>query len=120
MEKILVEAGQSGVFVVLGTGDEACERFFIELASRCPNLLYLRGFDEAAAEALYGSGDLFLMPSTFEPCGISQMLAMRSAQPCLLHETGGLADTVDNDINGFSFGGETADEAAMDLIARSQ
>ena len=104
--------------VVLGTGDPVCERFFIELAGRYPNLLYLRGFDEAAAEALYGSGDLFLMPSTFEPCGISQMLAMRSGQPCLVHDTGGLADTVDDDINGFSFGGETADAAALDLTAR--
>lgn len=118
LECMLVETSQSAVFVVLGTGDPVCERFFIDLAGRCSNLLYLRGFDEVAAEALYDSGDLFLMPSTFEPCGISQMLAMRSGQPCLVHDTGGLTDTVDDDINGFSFGGATADEAALDLAAR--
>lgn len=120
LEYLLVEAGQAAVFVIQGTGDPVCERFFIELSGRYPNLLYLRGFDEAAAEALYCSGDLFLMPSTFEPCGISQMLAMRGGQPCLVHETGGLADTVDDDINGFSFGGDTADEAAIDLVVRFQ
>ncbi len=120
MESMLMEASKTATFVVLGTGDATCERFFIDLAGRCPNLLYLRGFDDTLADVLYASGDLFLMPSVFEPCGISQMLAMRGGQPCLVHATGGLADTVDDDINGFSFGGATADEAALDLAQRFQ
>ena len=120
LEYLLEIVHKSAVLVVLGTGDAQCERFMIELAGRCTNLLYLRGFDEELADALYASGDLFLMPSTYEPCGISQMLAMRGGQPCLVHATGGLADTVEDDVNGFSFGGSTADEAAQDLVARFQ
>jgi len=120
LETLLMETSKTATFVVLGTGDPACERFFIDLAGRCPNLLYLRGFDDELAEVLYASGDLFLMPSVFEPCGISQMLAMRGGQPCLVHATGGLADTVEDDVNGFSFSGSTADDAALDLAERFQ
>ena len=118
LENILTEVGKDAVFLVLGTGDVACERFFVDLAGRSSNLIYLRGFDEALAEVLYTSGDLFLMPSVFEPCGISQMLAMRGGQPCLVHATGGLADTIEDDVSGFSFTGTTRDEAGLHLAAR--
>jgi starch synthase len=51
-------------------------------------------------------------------CGIIQMLAMRDGQPCLVHEVGGLKDTVKNDYNGFSFKGETV-EAQVDNFVQS-
>ena len=51
-------------------------------------------------------GDLFLMPSSFEPCGISQMLALRAGQPCLVHGVGGLKDTIIDNETGFVFFGD--------------
>ena len=76
----------------------------------------LRGYSDALARALYAAGDLFLMPSSFEPCGIGQMLAMRDGQPCLVHHVGGLRDTVLDDETGFAFSGDglTA-QAEVDL-----
>ena len=61
--------------------------------------------------------DLFLMPSSFEPCGIGQMLAMRAGQPCLVHLTGGLNDTVQSGINGFGFEGKTLMEQVDNMVA---
>lgn len=57
------------------------------------------------------------MPSLFEPCGISQMLAMRNAQPCLVHHTGGLKDTVEHLKTGFSFNGKTIDEKNANFLS---
>ena len=52
------------------------------------------------------------MPSSFEPCGISQMLAMRRGQPVVAHRVGGLGDTIDDNETGFLFDGATPDEQA--------
>jgi starch synthase len=57
------------------------------------------------------------MPSSFEPCGIGQMLAMRDGQPCLVHRTGGLRDTVQPGINGFGFIGATLHEQVDNMAA---
>jgi starch synthase len=56
------------------------------------------------------------MPSSFEPCGISQMLAMRAGQPCVVHEVGGLKDTVEDAVTGFSFAGDTVNEQAAAFV----
>ena len=56
------------------------------------------------------------MPSSFEPCGISQMLAMRAGQPCLVHGVGGLRDTVKNNNNGFVFSGKSLTEQAIHML----
>ena len=64
---------------------------------------------------LYQEADLYLMPSLFEPCGISQMLAMRNGQPCLVHKTGGLADTVKHMKTGFVFKGDSFQEKLQDF-----
>jgi len=105
-----------GVFVMLGSGDAEYEKFFTQLMRRHDNFLFLRGFSEQLADALYGFGDLFLMPSSFEPCGISQMLAMRAGTPCIVHEVGGLRDTVQHEVNGFTFSGSTPQEQALAMI----
>jgi starch synthase len=80
------------------------------------NFIFLRGYSDELAEALYRLGDLFFMPSSFEPCGISQMLAMRAGQPCLVHEVGGLRDTVANKRTGLSFNGKNPRTRANALV----
>ena len=112
LEKILLELAPSSLVIVLGSGDPAFERQFAELASKHANLLFLCGYSESLADLLYEAGDLFLMPSSFEPCGISQMLAMRASQPCVVHAVGGLKDTVLADETGFVFDGESPTEQA--------
>ncbi len=106
------------VYVLLGTGDQGYERWLSETCARHPNFVYLNGFSTDLADQLYRQGDLFLMPSSYEPCGISQMLAMRSAQPCLVHGVGGLADTVRDEIDGFVFYGTNAVDAANNMLER--
>jgi starch synthase len=107
LEAILEAIGDHGVYILLGTGDPQYEAFLIDMSVRHENFVFLNGYSDSAASALYASGDLFVMPSSYEPCGISQMLAMRDAQPCLVHRVGGLKDTVDDGVNGFAFEGET-------------
>jgi len=83
---------------------------------RHDNFLFLRGYSDELAQALYLQGDLFFMPSSFEPCGISQMLAMRAGQPCLVHKVGGLRDTVKDRLTGFSFSGTDPASRADALV----
>jgi starch synthase len=56
------------------------------------------------------------MPSLFEPCGISQMLAMRNGNPCYVHHTGGLKDTVEHMHTGFSFDGNSYGEKIKHML----
>lgn len=107
LEKILKAIGPKGLYILLGNGDREYEAFLAETAATHRNFLFLNSYANKAAEALYASGNLFLMPSSFEPCGIGQMIAMRHGQPCLVHRTGGLRDTVQPGVNGFGFEGAT-------------
>ena len=117
LEGILEQLGPGGVYLLLGSGDPAYEHFLTTVSSRYDNFVFLRGYSDELSRALYGAGDLFLMPSSFEPCGISQMLAMRAGQPCLVHHVGGLKDTVRDGINGFAFVGASLEEQAERLVA---
>jgi len=107
LEKILKAIGSKGIYILLGTGDRDTEAFLTETAATHSNFIFLNSYANKAAENLYASGNLFLMPSSFEPCGIGQMIAMREGQPCLVHRTGGLRDTVQSGVNGFGFEGAT-------------
>lgn len=80
---------------VLGTGDERFEYMLNRLSAEFPQkMCSLITFDSALAKRLYAGGDFLLMPSAFEPCGLSQLIAMRYGTVPIVRETGGLADTV--------------------------
>ncbi|EAW29100.1 Starch (glycogen) synthase [Alteromonadales bacterium TW-7] len=108
---------QGGRLIILGSGDKALEALFTKAMARNENLLFLKGYAQRVGDLMYQLGDLFLMPSSFEPCGISQMLAMRAGQPCLVHSVGGLKDTVKHNQNGFSFNGATLREQTHTLLS---
>ncbi len=98
-------------FVLLGTGDPAYEIAMRDAERRHPGKVcaYL-AYSDALANRIYAGADFLLMPSAFEPCGLSQMIAMRYGTLPIVHEVGGLKDTVQgyNEFtgqgNGFSFG----------------
>lgn len=93
--------------VVLGVGDHQYEDFFAAAESHYPGRVKAcLKFDSALSHRIYAACDLFLMPSKAEPCGLSQMIAMRYGTIPLVRETGGLKDTVspvDDDGNGRGF-----------------
>jgi starch synthase len=103
---ILDLMGKDGLFVMIGSGEQEYEDFLTTTAEAHSNFVFLRGYSDEIANGLYAAGDLFLMPSSFEPCGISQMLAMRAGQPCVVHGVGGLRDTVKDRETGFVFAGD--------------
>ena len=82
-------------FIVLGAGDREYEKFFDYIAAKYPakSGVYI-GYNEALARRIYSGADFLLMPSEFEPCGLSQMIAQRYGALPVVRETGGLIDTV--------------------------
>jgi starch synthase len=81
--------------VVLGTGEPALEERFKALHDRYPAKLGLRiGFDEGLAHRIEGGADMLIMPSQYEPCGLSQLYSLRYGTIPIVRRTGGLADTV--------------------------
>lgn len=116
----LATLGDQGLLIMVGSGDPGYEQFLSETMARHANFIFLRGFSDELAQALYRLGDLFFMPSSFEPCGISQMLAMRAGQPCLVHAVGGLRDTVKHRRTGFSFTGDNPQARAEALVKTLQ
>lgn len=95
-------------FIVLGTGDSVYEDFFRGLAARHPDKFRLElAFDSALSRQIYAGADMFLMPSKSEPCGLSQMIALRYGTIPIVRETGGLKDSItdcgDGKGNGFTF-----------------
>ena len=81
--------------LILGTGEPQFEQFFAELANEFPERVAAKiTFDLGLASRIYAGGDIYLMPSKSEPCGLSQMNAMRYGTVPVVHATGGLKDTV--------------------------
>ena len=81
--------------VMLASGDPALDKFFKDAESRYPEKLRaIILFNNALAHRIQAGSDAFLMPSRFEPCGLTQMYAMRYGSAPVVHATGGLRDTV--------------------------
>ena len=103
--------------VLLGTGDKRYEELFKEMEYRHPlKMRAIIAYSEEMAHKIYAGSDLFLMPSLFEPCGLSQLIALTYGTLPLVRETGGLKDTVlpynefEKSGNGFSFTNYNAHE----------
>lgn len=103
--------------VILGTGDEKYENLFRHYAWKYPEKLSAQiYFSNEMSHKIYAASDAFLMPSLFEPCGLSQLISLRYGTLPIVRETGGLKDTVTpyneftGEGNGFSFANYNADE----------
>lgn len=95
---------RDGRIVAMGSGQPELETALQKMASRHPGLIAVDiGFNECEAHRLFAASDFLLMPSRFEPCGLSQLYAQRFASLPIAMRTGGLADSVADGINGFLF-----------------
>lgn len=115
---LLAEGAQ---IAILGSGDGHLEQALDRLSREHRGIAFRRGYDEPLAHRIIAGADLFAMPSRFEPCGLTQMYAMRYGTPPVVRRTGGLADTVrdaapddgndarDEDGTGFVFDAADAD-----------
>ena len=91
LPRLLDEGGQ---IAILGTGEKALEQRVANAAAAHPNAAARIGYDEALAKAMIEGGDAILVPSRFEPCGLTQLYGLRYGTVPLVAHTGGLADTV--------------------------
>jgi starch synthase len=84
-----------GQLAVLGSGDGPLEQAFVRAAARHPGRIAMQiGYDEVLAHSIMAGADVILVPSRFEPCGLTQLYGLRYGTLPLVHKVGGLADTV--------------------------
>lgn len=108
-----------GRIVVLGRGEAELETSISGLQARYPGRVSVHiGFNELDARRIFAGSDFLLMPSRFEPCGLSQMYAQRFGCLPIARRTGGLADTIEDGINGFLFDEATA-SSYLEAIVRA-
>jgi len=117
--------GQGLSLVILGTGDQKIQDFLIAAQKKHPARLGLKiAFDEKIAHTIYAGSDVFLIPSRYEPCGLTQMYAMKYGTVPVVRATGGLDDSVEEfeaaagTGNGFKFS-EAAPEPLLEASARA-
>jgi starch synthase len=102
---------------ILGSGDPAYHQALTRIARAHPGRMGLHlGYDENLAHLVEAGSDIYLMPSRYEPCGLNQMISQRYGTLPLVRDTGGLADTVIDGLNGFSF----VDYSSAALLATLQ
>lgn len=104
---------------VLGSGDAGLAGHLHDLAAEHPNsFAFVEGYDEALSHLMFAGADLYLMPSRFEPCGLTQMQAMRYGAIPIVTAVGGLVDTViDADLDRIGTGFVAGRVASEDLLA---
>ncbi|WP_455925985.1 glycogen synthase GlgA [Pseudomonas putida] len=99
---------QGGQIAIIGRGEPEEEQAMRELAQRFPGNISVRiGFNETDARRMFAGSDFLLMPSRYEPCGLSQMYAQRYGSLPVARNTGGLADTIEDGVTGFLFNEST-------------
>ena len=110
---------KGGQLAVTGQGDPSLENAMLDLAKRNPGKVGVKiGFNEAEARCLFAGSDFLLMPSRFEPCGLSQMYAQRYGSLPVAYRTGGLADTIEDGETGFLYS-EMNLSALMNAVSRA-
>ena len=98
--------GGDAQFVFLGSGDPRYEKALVDLATSAPNRIGVQlDFTDRLEHRLMAGADIFLMPSLYEPCGLTQLRAQRYGAPPIVRRVGGLADTVEDAVTGFVFDG---------------
>lgn len=113
----IVMAG--GRLAIIGRGEPPLEEAMTKLAKRHPGRIGVDiGFDETIARRMFAGSDFLLMPSRYEPCGLSQMYAQRFGSLPIARHTGGLADTIEDGITGFLFQEETP-QSYFDAVQRA-
>jgi starch synthase len=111
-------ADQDVAVVALGSGQKKFEDMFRQLAALRPEKFAVRiGYDDALSHRIEAGADMFLMPSQYEPCGLSQIYSLRYGTVPIVRATGGLDDTVDED-TGFKFA-EFTPEALQEAIEQA-
>jgi starch synthase len=91
-------------FIILGAGEDKIEKMLIKAEKEYPKEIAAElKFDANFAQTIYAGADMILLPSRFEPCGLSQIIAMRFGTIPIVRQTGGLADTVKDGKTGFVF-----------------
>jgi starch synthase len=111
IESIVRDGGQ---LVVTGEGEPEVENALRATAARHPQSIAVKiGYEEPTARRIFAGSDFLLMPSRFEPCGLSQMYAQRFGSLPIAHNTGGLGDTIEDGATGFLFSGATPETFAQ-------
>ena len=118
LEALPALVGQGAQIAVLGTGDADLEAAFVQAAERHPGRVAAHiAYDETSAHRMVAGADMILLPSRFEPCGLTQLYGLRYGTVPVVRRVGGLADTVvdasaaalsDDTATGFVFGPATA------------
>ena len=108
-----------GRLVVIGRGEPQLEEVIADLGRRHPGRIGVNiGFNETDARRIFAGSDFLLMPSRFEPCGLSQMYAQRFASLPIARRTGGLADTIEDGVTGFLFR-EASVDSYLEAVQRA-
>ncbi|MBU0708702.1 glycogen synthase [Patescibacteria group bacterium] len=105
--------------IILGTGEQEWEERLRKVGEGKDEVSINIKFDSALARLMFGCCDSILMPSRFEPCGLPQMIAMRYGALPIVRAVGGLKDSVENEVDGFSFS-DHSKEAFLDAISRAE
>lgn len=106
-----------GQLIILGTGEAHWEQLLLDTAGGNPNIAVRIAYEEALSHRIIAGCDMFLMPSRFEPCGLTQLYALKYGTPPVVSHTGGLADTVRGSADASSQTGFVFDNNTPGLLS---